>query len=514
MLDPMGWSNVSFDPKTLREWTRFERVLIGCLPELVTRGVWFDDLLDIIAEMDLSIERELVRLREAAREATVPLRGPMFAISYVLQGPRTPGISVVCSRMDGRHFKDVRSDLVESQMMAVMDQRTKIMGQIKFLASLSRSIAKNSLVSASFLAWALENCWDRAPYHLRLTLADAAGCCWGVPATQRSALVAALESRMSNEDIFLNTPIFESLQRLGALEAMEEEHTHTVRKQLSQLLEEADDEAHACESAYGLYICQFDHPYSNAYCEAIGELPDSHKNRFLLMAGSAARDSNLFLPVLLAEVIAIGGTVASAILRRWTRFPPSDGVSPQEAMEAFVVAHTGLGLLAAEMDGSQPKASTPPEAALRACGVALYWSNRQDLPAVDRRRASAGAWDELRKWELGVALAAMHACADLHFSRERWSGFASAPLTILEFFPTEAAEVCRRALENPDRQIGYFRHFESIERDQAFDFAVKVLGDCGNSTDLPFLRGLATSPKLGRSAVNAIRVLEARLQLV
>jgi hypothetical protein len=509
-IDPKGWSNLAIDRETVHAWTAPERALIDCLPDLLSQGVFLEELLELVAAMDQKIAEETARLREGASNAKIALRSPLFAMSYVLQHPDAPAISKVCSRLHGGLFKRASSAALTEHMTVAMTRAAVSAGQLNVLVALSRSIARGSIAVASFLRWAIEHFWLQSSYHLRLALADAAGCCWEVPDPQRSALIAALESRFDNNEPFVNTTIFESLQSLGASEPMETEHVGTVRSQLERLLT-GNDDGEAWREAYNLYVCQFDHPYSSAYCEAINALSQVQRNTLLLMAGRGAQDISIFLPILLARVADIGGPIACEMLRRWTQPPAIDAFSPQDAIEAFVVAHTSLGRLQGDLPESPAAVSGSAEAALRACGVALYWANRCDLLATERCAACASAWEELKQYEKGTALDAIRNCTDLHMTTRKEPGTSGAAETIPHFFPLETADVCRHALERPEQQVGHFWYYSDFDRYYALAFAVDVLRRYGNTADLALLRGISNDSRLGHVAMKAVESLEARI---
>jgi hypothetical protein len=293
-----GWSNIAIDDGSLAAWTPAERALLGCLPNLFSGGSFLGHLFELIAEMDQRIATEFARLREEARRANIGIRSPMFAVIYVLQGPGQPAIGCVCASIGSGCFERLRTDMLTAFVASKIGDLTLSPGQIHLLAQLGRGAAERNTVFASFVAWAIEQFWSRAPQHLRIALADAAGWCWEVPEEQRSALIETLESRFDNQNVVINTTIFESLQRLGGTATAEAEHEETVHAQLESLLSGPNSEE-AWSQAYSLYNCQFDHPYSNAYCEALNDLVGERRNRFLVMAARGARDASLFLPILL-----------------------------------------------------------------------------------------------------------------------------------------------------------------------------------------------------------------------
>jgi hypothetical protein len=171
----------------------------------------------------------------------------------------------VCSQINGGSFKKANAEALTPFIASKTRSPDLSLGQVNLLVSLGRSVAQRNAEFAVFIAWAIQHFWSRSPYHLRLALADAAGWCWDVPDEQRLALIDALEPRFDNNDPFVNTPIFESLQRLGGSAAMELEHEGVVRAQLERLLAGTNDKD-AWAEGYGLYNCQFDHRMRIARC--------------------------------------------------------------------------------------------------------------------------------------------------------------------------------------------------------------------------------------------------------
>src|SRR5262249_42897497 len=144
-------------------------------------------------------------------------------------------------------------------------------GQVHLLISVGRRIARNGEEFAEFVAWALEDFWPRARFHLRMDIADAAGWCREVSEEIKQRVIRGLEERLDNNDFAINTPIMESLGQLGGLDEMEVQHEAAVRDELDSILN-GPVNPEAQQAAYRFYNCQFDHPYSNAYCTVVNEL--------------------------------------------------------------------------------------------------------------------------------------------------------------------------------------------------------------------------------------------------
>jgi hypothetical protein len=229
------------------------------------------------------------------------------------------------------------------------------------------------------------------------------------------------------------------------------------------------------------------------------------------MSARGARDSSLFLSILLSDVARIGGPEACDVLSHWTRLPATDAFSPQDALEAFVVSHESLARLKCNLPESSDATAGAASLALRACGTILYWLNRPDLQEGERRAACRNSLQELSIHEKGAALNAIQECT-LSWWRlsERPNGEVEN-VSIAHFFPQETTEICRRALHRPEIQIGFFRHYFESDRQRALSFALSVLQKLGNTADLPLLRRLSEDSNLGRDAVKAIESIETRL---
>ena len=505
-VSDQAWMNVTFEQATLTPWTVLERALLAVMPQRIVEGHYLDEVLDTTGVLDRRLAEEEARLRDEARERKVALRSALFAIAYVFRSDAMAGITHICTHLHDGFFRTT-SDPVARTIQRMLERDGLSSGQVYLLLMLSRGAD----IAAPVIAQALETHWACAPYHLRLNLLDQARNCRPTNEGDRAALIAAVEALPQPGHVFISTMIVDALQGLGALEDSEREHIAVVREEVRQCLADPEN-ADGCAMAYGLYSAQFDHPYCGAYYDVIHNLPENERKTLLTMAANGAGDTALFLPALLFDLASFGDPGVGASITRWTALPPTDSVWPQNGIAVFVVAHIALARLGCPLPDRRGEADGHSAEALVACGAILYWCNRVELKETTRGRARDASLQVLVRHDRSAALDVVRHCEHaLVEGVERLPGSAPVERSIVNGFPNEAAEICRHALSAPVRQVGYFQHSSEYDRRQNLTFAIDVLAQHGNSTDLGLLRGYADDAALGTNAIAAVRTLEERL---
>lgn len=508
------WWKAAFKETTLRAWTRPEGAFLAAMPTLIGEGLYLGEALEVTGVLDQKISEEEVRLREDARELNVSLRDALFANAYVSPvGPHSAlaGTTRISARLHGA-FVRRPSDAVNRMISSSNETKNLSPGQVYLLLMLSRG----ANIAASFLVRAIESLWEIAPLHLRLDLVESAGMCPYFSDEDRDALVAAIEALPLVEHPFVSTMKVEALKRLGAFEESEREYVAIACREIRHCLADPED-ADRRAKAYGVYSIQLDfHPYSGAYSEAIGGLPEHERKTFLSMAAKGAPDTIGFLLPLLLELAAFGDPDSGDCFSQWSALPPTDSFARQDAIVVFAVAHVALGRLGCPLPDQTGGDGYSAEA-LAACGAVLYWLNRHDLDRATKRRSCETPLRVLLRHDRGAALDVIRFC---EYELRRWGlaeglkGHAGAEppeLSIVSGFPAEAVEVCRHALADPSSQIGYFGSGQSYDDLHNLPFAMDVLAGHGVSTDRELLRGYKDDAALGRTAIDAIKALEERL---
>lgn len=328
----------------------------------------------------------------------------------------------------------------------------------------------------------------------------------------RIAVIDALRDLSWPQHFALSGSLMDALKSLGGLVDDEADHLQSVRSRIRHVLSDQDNpdaQAVAC----GVWSAQFDHPYEGAYWEAVAELSEEDSKDLLIMAakGTAGDNTSFFTAILILELAAFADPGLGAIIARWTTLPAPDEVFPQEVIRTYAHAYIALGRLACPLSDSMQTGSAAQDALVAARAV-LYWLNRHDLSMPERQAASQNTLSVLLRHESGVAAGVLRELerAFLIEGLHRLPGTEPVHAVIGDVFREEVAEICRMALQFPEKQSGYFVHSSA---EDSIDFAATALGRWGNLADTGLLRTFSSHQEIGAAAISAIRIIEQRLSV-
>lgn len=490
-------------------WSTQEQAFIGALPSEFLAGRHVDQLMATVAAADECWQAEARRLREEETNPVIGFRSSLFQACY-LHGTEGPAIGTLSRHVASGWLPPHQRGSAPAILASWLDRSNLTLGQLYLLLGLARVSGDETSALAKRLPSLLRTVYLPAPYHLKLALLFAcefSGC--AEPAVKRE-IIAALEDLPRDQHVFLSNTVIDALGALGALDDEIEAQVAGIGDHIRALITAAECSA-TTDGAYAAWSCQFDHPYSSAYAEAIAKLAREERRRFVQLAGRGAPRDSFFASILVREVAAELGSASVPILERWLQPPCARESGPQEAIHAFALAHVALARLGIALPIDRPAPSRLPEEALTAACEALYWLNRHDLAQLDREAAARTAFD--RFTAAGDAASAvlyeLERCR-LGEGPDRLPGDAPITLTLEKAFPDQIAILCRQAVSRRDRQLGYF---EYSELSVIMERTIQRLGRCGTLADLDLLRELATDKQLGQAAVRAIADLE-RLLLV
>ena len=507
--------DVGFTRASLQEWTRCDQAFIVLLPELLARGQYLEDAMDIVRVMDGRIKEESLRLCRETRIEKTELQSRLFGTSYAVSQhfANATGIAKICADITSGVFRfrdgipEQQDEPGDTRVWHELIRQDLSPGQLYLFLELCRH---KNIIPASFIRREIESRWNEAPYHLRLALLES------VPPvhtagndSEHMKLIKVIEE-LENNDPFLNLSIIEALQRLSALDEDADEHQTTVLENIRNCLSRPEDSQYHTQ-AWQIYTSQFEHPYSSAYYEAVASLSSSERKVLLDMALRGADESGFWLGPLLLKLASFGDASVGENIGRWTKPPPTDSFMPQKDIEVFVYAHIALAKLGCPLPNHQYSDEAPSVRALMACGTILYWSNREDIDKEKRSEANKHALSVLVQHEKGTALDALREC-----NMASTEGFKLLPgdvpvvSSIVALYPSEAVEISRDALSGHFTQAGYVDGVSDFAREETLTFGFRILERHGNKSDCSLLRKYASVQKYGKHAIAALKAIEER----
>lgn len=503
-----GSHQIVFDEDSLTTWKTLDRAFLAALPRLIGEGHYLDDILNIIGALDRRIDEETNRLHSEAEKHNIPLRSAMFAISFAFGFSPTPGIAQVCADLHSGIHRTNGGGLV-TFIEKHLRRDDLSYGQLYLLLRLLRLSHGMDIIDimTPFLARTIKLHWIHAPCHLASELMFAAHMCSSASETDKAALIQVIESLPQPRNVLLSTAIVDALKSLGALEQSEIEYHSTIHEEIGQCLA-SPNENENCAMAYSIYSSQFDHPFSNAYSEVISDLPDHERKSLLMMAVNGAEHGAFFLDILTRELSSYKDPEVGKSLARFTKLPPTKSSCPQDDIRVFVTSHIALAKIGLPLPDAQKTIDSPCAKSLAACGVVLYWMNRDDLDEGTKRSRCRHAFSILYNHREDGAIPALFLCDPDYLFWEIFLPEKSPEnRSIAGFFPDEVADLCRCALNRSTGLTGYFRHFD---RSEHLRFAIGVLARHGKNADLSLLRQHVDDRNLGTRVIEAMKMIEER----
>ena len=515
-LGGRGFGNIEFDERSLAQWTPCDKVFFGIVGDLLAEGRFLEEALEVIGILDGCIADELIRLCGEAGTDKSKLRTELFAISYLFpqRSSGAPGISAISCDLQSGIF------LVRSGRLAAKDNAPAELIRQKLIA---RDLSPGQLLlflklgcdtgtPASFFTRAIREHWENAPYNLRLEIMH----CAGLFATaeddaERAELIEAIKDLLRRQDLYGTPNIIEALQHLGALDEDARKHEAGVLENIRRCLTQPTERDSQVE-AWHVFSAQFDHPYSQAYCEVVAGLADMERKTLFQLAAKGAQDS-MWLGPLLLELASFGDPAVGNSIAPWTALPsPDNQMMPQDDLYAFVVAHLALARLGCSLPVTPNSGENPAAGALKAYGAILYWSNQIGIEEEEKLACCRREIDFLGTSGINAALDVLCECEHGAYSGLRLlPGNKPVELSVWKRFPAETVVICRNALRDPQSQVGYNIHFSQHNLRRNLTFAIRVLGLYGKDMDCSLLRRYAKSREYGEQAIAALKAIEDRL---
>ncbi|MFS7240274.1 NERD domain-containing protein [Serratia proteamaculans] len=495
-----GWDGVTVVGTSLRPDIKDCHSYLQAIGQSLTEGQYFDAVMDACKYMDEAIANAAREFSSEAKLRKIPLRHALFSQAYVIH--HAAGISQLVNFIHSGHLLKCSQQGREfgvALKKAWLNAETP--GQFYFLTRLTR-FSEYEEVAVPYVVQLLQNI-RLYPYHLQLDLIDFARHQYDVEDPYRTEMIDALQASLDKLGVMMNTMVFEALHALGALQEAEYNHLKVVRHEIADALGNVGPEAD--RAAWGVFSCQFDHPFDSSYWEEVQNLDDVRKKLLLIKACRGAVLPYIsFLSILIRQLSEFNDPSVAYAIAPWTFLPDKKHFMPQDAIEVFVTAHESLGHLGVELPESRGEASTNAECALLACGELFYWLNRRDV----KHPQSSCHTNAAR-----IVLLNHYACASVgafYLTTSRMISAEGGRKSLVNEYPDLAVTICREALKRREAQISFYKCGFQDDIAKITIFSIQILGGLGDRNDLNALRDLCDDESYGVDALDAIKKIEAR----
>ncbi|OAV57302.1 hypothetical protein A6U98_35350 [Rhizobium sp. WYCCWR10014] len=491
---------VSVEWEQLPDYSKEEIAQFCGLGVAAKFGVMVEEYLRLCRAMDARLLWDRKRLDDDARRYNVGLRSVSFGLAYfgLYSGWKSSFRLMVGAAQS--FWEDVGpSDLMRSKHL--MDLTS---GELHFVVEHRQSLyAGHESSFCEELAEVITARFRREPYHVQLAILHAAGFVRRASDEALATLTEAIQQLEPNDfHIFISTGIIEALKLLGALDEEAEEAREGIKDQLRAALD-GEDEEDIFEQALSVYIAQFDHPFDGIYCEEINGLSDIEKKRLVTRAFQADSVRRSMSLKWLATAVADEDDPSSApLFIRYARYPE---INPhwQDEIAVFVLATRFLARHGVELP------ETPTDDDRQRCFVRLRDIVRYvEIRSEAALSGAAAAWEALLLIPAPIVISCLHdvILEGLEQRSPMSESRSYGSVEISRLFQPELLKIARQFL--PQGTPALDSHGGKDERATAW--AVSLVGQLGDRSDLGMLRILLTQPDFARSATAAIRQIEMR----
>lgn len=504
ITDDKYWP-VHFKTQTICNWTPQEFGFICAIPSLFYDGLFLKEFFALTCQMDVVCSEQLNNLRGEAVQKGISVNSNIFhATYYIGLVPAKPAITRIFSILrSGFASFQRKSNISKEVIEQLLECKSLKNGQFYLLLLLCR-YEESAKLLFPYVVDSLENKWKFIPYNLQHQVLDTVhSVCDSVEQEQR--LITALNKiHAETKDVMMSTAIFDALSSLGALADDADAYEQTVTDRLNAILADPDKEVHR-NTAAEIFYSQYDHPYDNAFSNAIDKLNPEQKKTFYKIALGGYFNTFFTTSLIFTAIKLLGDEIAPYLLR-YAQKLIEDNHSLQNSTAVLIISNIFLGQFSFHIETRHDLQTSESVNALLASGEIYYWINRNDLTLGQRKEKCKGAleclFERLSKYAVEVVWESLHCLSDFGYSAR----LNSSPITLNDVFPEYVATACRSAISNPHEQKGIYP-FERTQ--EILQHAIGLLATHGNATDIILLKRLSEDEQLGRMAIDAIKNLES-----
>lgn len=500
-----GFSKVSMLEGSMNKWRSSEMAFIHAIPELLLHGHFFQEVFHVARFADATLDKEFTRLYPEAKEKKIAIRSDLFSAVYCPFSDRRCGLShIVTTLNSGLISLRMQNEAVPVNVAAFINLETWSNGTLYTALTLGRF--NDGLIPLYPVIYhCLTEKWKFLPYHLKIELLEGAGYFWPKE-EERLLLIDAINELMVNRNPMMNTYLFDTLGRLGAFENEEEDERKNVDHRLQQILADEENPENWSE-AVGIFNAHFDHPYSGAYGNAIYELSETERKKFMIMVVRGINDG-MFTTSAIVSLAKFNDPAVSVYLQRFISEPPVEkSVMPQDDLAAYVLVHCVLAQFGALIDSGVGRYPTLRDNALSAVAIIHYWINRTDLTSAEIKAKCEEPWTYLEGSAANHTMDILYQSFAALRNHDIEYNLKTAPVMIHDEFPERVAAVCRYSIRNGSDLCPLYQR---DKKEAVLTHAINFLGAVGSLFDIPLLKKLADHSEFGHSAISAVKKLQEK----
>lgn len=488
------------DPLTQLSWSKQERAALAAVTQLACEGPLLDVFLQAVSSLDVALGRAWKSLVDEGMGSS-RARSEAFQLLVLFGSEDIALTSAINGLSGGMGYRGRAGRETANRIDLIWNTNASLM-QLYVLVQLAGQQYGNRHLFAEKTAELLRTRWHEFPYHLRLALLHLARMGGEVSEAQKQLLVGALQT-LPSTNAWLDTPIVDALGSLGALRDGMWAQYDGIVEELRGILERKLEPA-AWEDAYHFYAKQTDHPYGDAYCEAVRSLSSDERAQLLAMACRTTSEYASFMCFLVREMsklVTPGDAFALESIQCRLALPSLETHGPQDAIDTFVAAHEVLG----KLGGALPDLDfynlddRPERIALLGCARLAYF-HPHDRTGAGPRVKDDGALGLLTSVGATQALAAIALVEWSHY------GELNPDNRFVHRFREACVDFARQGLREAAQPREYFGRGWSERSHRAM--AISILDRHGDRSDLGALRELVDDPEVGIGALAAIKKLE------